>query len=138
MWTVSTIRSKVNSPKMLLVRSPAEPQSAPTGRHRLTDHCRRVNGLSSSNTESSVKRNKPLLKSQGRVFARYSNNKAQNLLICFPLPSTPFHCTKTSNIYKAVLWRSGVSSRCFKMKLWFQILSHNSQQFSVIILFFLY
>lgn len=82
-----------------------------------------------------VRGNEPLLKSQARVFARYSNNKGQNLLICFPLPSHPSHCEKTSNIYKAVLWGSGVGSRCCKTKLGIQIFSYNSHQFPFIILF---
>lgn len=88
-----------------------------------------------SNVDSFVIGNEPLLKSQARVFARYSNNEGQNLLICFPVPSHPFHCAKTSNIYKAVLRGSGVGSGGFKTKLGIQIFSHNSHQFSFIILF---
>lgn len=94
-----------------------------------------VNVVFFSDVDPFVRGNEPLLKSQARVFARYSNNKGQNLLICFPLPSHPSHCEKTSNIYKAVLWGSGGGSRCCKTKLGIQIFSYNSHQFSFIILF---
>ena len=94
-----------------------------------------VNELFFSDINPFVKGKESLLKSQTRVFARYSNNNGQNLLICFPLPSHPSHCSKTSNIYKALLWGSGVGFRCCKTKLGIQIFSYNSHQFSFIILF---